>query len=160
MTLQDWGAIGELAGGIAVIITLIYLATQIHQNTRSVRSAAYQEAVRGANEWSSLLVQEKDKNRLLFEGCRDHSTLSPEELNQFSHLLMIFIRNYAATRHLEENDLIPVGIRSVYENGIRDLFRPPSMLDWLSKYESVIDPDTVAQIRSLVRTRDSQLVPR
>jgi len=34
MTIQDWGAIGELVGGVAVIVTLIYLALQVRQNTR------------------------------------------------------------------------------------------------------------------------------
>jgi len=34
MTIHDLGAIGELVGGIAVVVTLIYLATQIKQNTK------------------------------------------------------------------------------------------------------------------------------
>lgn len=34
MTIQELGAIGELIGGIAVIVTLIYLAVQVRQNTR------------------------------------------------------------------------------------------------------------------------------
>ena len=34
MTIQDLGAIGDLLGGIAVVVTLIYLAAQIRQNTR------------------------------------------------------------------------------------------------------------------------------
>ena len=33
MTWQDWGSIGEIVGAIAVVITLIYLAKQIKQNT-------------------------------------------------------------------------------------------------------------------------------
>ena len=37
MTIQDMGAVGEMIGGIAVIITLIYLTLQIRQNTRAVR---------------------------------------------------------------------------------------------------------------------------
>ncbi len=36
------GAIAELLGAIGVIASLVYLATQIRQNTRSVRSATYQ----------------------------------------------------------------------------------------------------------------------
>lgn len=36
MTLQDWGAIGELLGAIAVVVTLIYLAKQIRLNTRAM----------------------------------------------------------------------------------------------------------------------------
>lgn len=36
MTLQDWGAIGELLGAIAVVATLIYLAKQIRLHTRAM----------------------------------------------------------------------------------------------------------------------------
>jgi len=36
MTLQDWGAIGELVGALAVVATLIYLAKQIRLNTRAM----------------------------------------------------------------------------------------------------------------------------
>jgi hypothetical protein len=36
MTLQDWGSIGEVVGALAVVVTLIYLAKQIQQNTRAM----------------------------------------------------------------------------------------------------------------------------
>ena len=40
MTIQDWGAIGELVGGAAVVLTLVYLAVQLRQNTKSVETSA------------------------------------------------------------------------------------------------------------------------
>ena len=36
MTLQDWGAIGELISAIAVVVTLIYLAKEIRVNTHAL----------------------------------------------------------------------------------------------------------------------------
>ena len=42
---MDWnavGAIGEVGGAIGVIVTLIYLAGQLRQNTRAMRSSTYQ----------------------------------------------------------------------------------------------------------------------
>jgi hypothetical protein len=33
MTIQDWGAIGEVIGALAVVVTLVYLGKQIRQNT-------------------------------------------------------------------------------------------------------------------------------
>ena len=42
MNWQVMGALGELVGGVAVIGTLIYLATQIRQNTRINASAIRQ----------------------------------------------------------------------------------------------------------------------
>lgn len=42
MTIQDLGSIGELVAAIATIATLAYLAVQVRQNTRSLRSSAFQ----------------------------------------------------------------------------------------------------------------------
>lgn len=39
MTLEQYAAIGEFVGGIGVVITLVYLALQIRQNTKTVRSS-------------------------------------------------------------------------------------------------------------------------
>jgi hypothetical protein len=33
--IEDLGNIGDFLGGIAVVVTLIYVATQIRQNTNS-----------------------------------------------------------------------------------------------------------------------------
>ena len=42
MSIMELGALGEFVGSIAVVITLIYLALQLKQNTSSVRANAYQ----------------------------------------------------------------------------------------------------------------------
>ena len=39
MTIIELGTPGELAGAIAVVLSLIYLATQIRQNTRSLKES-------------------------------------------------------------------------------------------------------------------------
>lgn len=52
MTIQDLGSIGELIAAIATIATLLYLARQIHQNTKSVQSSNFStwiDAVHGIN---------------------------------------------------------------------------------------------------------------
>ncbi len=50
MTIQDWGAIGEIIGAIATIATLIYLATQIRQNTRALQATSMDSTTKMANE--------------------------------------------------------------------------------------------------------------
>lgn len=46
MTLQDWGSLGEVISGMAVLVTLIYLAIQTRQNTLAVRASAVMRATR------------------------------------------------------------------------------------------------------------------
>lgn len=42
LTLQDWGAIAQIAGGGAVVVTLGYLGVQLRQAARSIRSTTMQ----------------------------------------------------------------------------------------------------------------------
>ncbi len=45
MTIQDLGAIGSLIASIGVVVSLIYLAVQLRQNTQGIRTAAHQHIV-------------------------------------------------------------------------------------------------------------------
>ena len=54
MTIQDLGSLGELLTAIATLITLIYLATQIRQNTKFLRSEAVRDS---ADQFTNLGLQ-------------------------------------------------------------------------------------------------------
>ena len=45
MDIMELGAIGELVGGVAVLVTLVYLATQVRQSNYIARQQASQTAV-------------------------------------------------------------------------------------------------------------------
>jgi len=38
MSLQEWAAFAEIVGAIAVVLTLVYLAIQVRQNTKAIQS--------------------------------------------------------------------------------------------------------------------------
>ena len=67
MSLQDWGAIGELVGGIAIIVSLLYVGLQIKHGNKEARAATLQatldsemslqsEAMRYAGTWEKVLT--------------------------------------------------------------------------------------------------------
>ena len=45
MSIQDWGAIGEIAGAIAVLLTLLYLAKQIKHSSDVAKVTSYHQAI-------------------------------------------------------------------------------------------------------------------
>lgn len=51
MTIQEWGSIGEIIGGVAVVISIIYLAIQVRANTRATRASASFDAT---HSWATL----------------------------------------------------------------------------------------------------------
>lgn len=50
LSIQDMGAIVELVGAIAVVITLIYLVSQIRQNTLAVKASTMQALATATSE--------------------------------------------------------------------------------------------------------------
>ena len=86
MSLQDLGNLGDFIGGIAIIATLIYLATQIRQNTTSIRAASRLEIASG---WRTHNRQMLDPavSRAFVVGLRAYPDMPREECNIFENLI-------------------------------------------------------------------------
>ena len=57
MTLQDWGTLSEVVGGVAIIVSLIYVGLQIRQSTHAARAATSQAHTSQFISSVSLLVE-------------------------------------------------------------------------------------------------------
>ena len=85
------GAVGEILGAVAVLITLAYLAVQIRQNTRSITTSVYESAMSGFNEVNRYVGASADLSSIFRRGSVDPSSLNEEELFRFNFV----VRNYA-----------------------------------------------------------------
>ncbi len=57
MNLDLLGNIGEFIGGLAVIVTLIYLAFQVRQGTKTLRANSVHELTENTLRASATLVE-------------------------------------------------------------------------------------------------------
>lgn len=80
------GAWGELLGGISglvaavgVILTLLYLATQLRQNTEAVRTSTIQGVERGISELMSSWTSSVENAALVQKGFSSYDGLSADE---------------------------------------------------------------------------------
>ena len=83
MTIQDWGAIGEILGAIATVATLLYLATQLRQNTRALQAASMDSTTQTANEIRTQLFVDPVVTEIYFNGLRDPESLSELDRERF-----------------------------------------------------------------------------
>lgn len=82
MTIQDWGAIGEAIGGVAIIISLIYVALQIHQNTQSTQAATIQSFIDGFSK-PTLMLTDGEFTEVYLRGLQGLDNLEARERIQF-----------------------------------------------------------------------------
>jgi hypothetical protein len=56
VSVQDWGAVGEILGAIAILVTLVYLATQVRYARHTITDANRTSRVEGIRELNGLLM--------------------------------------------------------------------------------------------------------
>ncbi len=82
MNIQDYGAMGEIVGGIAVIAMLIYLAIQIRQSNTATHRQMYAQAATDISEFWLNLAQDDALYRIYQAMLRDPQSLEATELGR------------------------------------------------------------------------------
>ena len=83
MNWEALGAIGEIIGAIAVVVTLIYLAAQMKNNTAAIRLASQQTTTTGRADTLRFLSGTEAVSDLVWEGGRNPESLSPKDWQRF-----------------------------------------------------------------------------
>ena len=73
------GNIGELIGAIAVLVTLIYLAVQIRQNTVALRDGNATTVQINIQNLALSAITDREFGDILIRGLSDPQTLTPPE---------------------------------------------------------------------------------
>jgi hypothetical protein len=87
VSLDDLGNIGEMIGAVAVILSLLYLAFQIQQNTKAVRASAVDSSISHSMGVRQSLFESTELTRIYREGGEDPSALSEDDLIRYRLLV-------------------------------------------------------------------------
>jgi hypothetical protein len=95
MSLEDLGNVGEFVAAVGVIISLIYLAVQIRQNTSSVRASTFHESANRAADFTKAIGEQKELARILRTGLGGLEQLEDDDDRlRFVMLLHTLFRQY------------------------------------------------------------------
>lgn len=82
MNVQDYGAIGEIVGGVAVIATLIYLSVQLRQANVATHRNMYAQAATAISEFWLSLAKDYPLYEAFTAMLRDAEGLTRQEVHQ------------------------------------------------------------------------------
>ena len=91
MTLNDLANLGQIIGALAVVISLIYVALQIRQNTNAIRSATAQTVHEHFAKWYNLVAADAGLSQIVAKGLRDYGSLAEQERVRFVAAFMAFL---------------------------------------------------------------------
>lgn len=150
MNWDALGAIGEIIGAIAVVITLLYLASQAKSNSLAINRAAVQATLMGRGESTRFLASDPAISELMWRGSDHPETLEPEEWLRFFLICGSIVRpielaylDYAAG--CMDDDLW-----AGQEQTVIFWFSKPGVKRWLEQYGQTLYPEFRDYARTLI----------
>jgi hypothetical protein len=141
MNWEALGAIGEIVGAVAVVITIAYLAVQIRQNTRSLQAASLQSILSAPREWFFLPhAQNAEISDLFARGLSGLDNLDKSEQRRFVHLMLEQCFQMQNVMQLRDRSLLSDGDYDAWLMYTASLFRTPGGSAMWPFLESVITP--------------------
>jgi hypothetical protein len=92
MNWEAINAIAQLISSLGVVVSLCYLAVQVHRSTRIAKLAAQDAATTALREVTSPFAENPEVGRLWGKGLEDLETLTPEEKARFFHVAFQFLK--------------------------------------------------------------------
>ena len=146
MTLADLGNLGELVGAIAVIGSLLYLATQIRQNSKLLRASAIQSDASNSAASLSTIAQDLSTATVLMKGLGDLRSLSGGEAAQCSALLYLVFIEIQSSYLLHCEKAIPEGLWQSKIAVAQFYLRTPGVREWWKAGHELLDRDFVRYV--------------
>ena len=152
MSIQDWGAIGEIIGAAGVILTLVYLARQIRQNTKTVSAQMVQAIGQNTRE----MVLTPIHHPLLAEAldlAAHEKELTRSQQSLIGGYLFAVMRNWELNLYAKRQGFHDPDMQLSYEMGLRTLMRDGFAQNWWdkNKYER-FSPVFARQIDEILST--------
>ena len=150
---MDWdmiGAIGNLLGGAAVVVSLVYLALQIRHSTRQSNANAAQATLQSLQ--AAAFNYAREENRvLLLKGCSSYRDLSDSEKWAFHNLLFGDLIAFNQSHTLHRQGHFPDAEMRIHEQWIADLLSTPGGREYWALKEHWLNSTARAAVDDLLR---------
>lgn len=157
MNWDALGAIANLMAAIGVLVSLLYLALQVRQNTQWLRQQAFQLGTNEVRNWASRFGQSAEVSALFLRGQTNFSSLTPPEKLQFTMLVFEICTVWATYQEHSDGDFL--GLRESAEHSITGWIRQGWFVRWFAFNEHMFSPNFKRFVGELVEKASASEPP-
>ena len=92
MNWDAFGAIGEVIGAAAVVISLIYVSIQVRSGTRALQTTPRDSGFKSVQEWNLAVMADPKLGWIFQSGSGDFEGLGEDERARYLHLMFSFFK--------------------------------------------------------------------
>ena len=153
---MNWDIItgsAEVLGALAVLITLIYLAQQIRQNTEEVRSANYHSVTDSFNELNLTVAGDSELARVFRIGNENYEQLSEDEQTQYGFFMHAAFRIMDVINFQSQHGTNDMTLWEFEKNTIDSLLAGPGARKWWRERPYNFSGDFVTYVETKVLSK-------
>ncbi len=133
--LQNLGNLGEFVGAIGVVISLVYLARQMIQNTTSVRAASFNSMVQNSIRLLEHAFRDSEFAAFLARAEQDPEELSSEERVRWDAYMTAVYRHFGNLVYASRVGTLDREMWEAYRATLKDHLRSPSWPAWYRAHQ-------------------------
>ena len=151
MDLDTLAKLGEFVGGFFVVVSLIYLAHQVRQNTKSLRTENYGRVLDRMSSLQSKLSSDRELNRIVTIGAQAPDQLSRSDRVRFTWAVYELLGAGEFMYHQAMEQALPESVWARWENTIAWWVSHPGIREWWRVKPAGLSADFEAFVDRLIR---------
>ena len=151
---MNWEAIGAVANVLAalgVMATLIYLAIQIRQNTKAVRSSSIENLIHSLAATAQATVKNEYIVALMLKANAEPETLSEEERVRMHFWFVMTIRRFEGVYFQRELGFVDAAVIEGFERSHMSILASKSGQAWWANTKEIFSSGFVSYVEELLR---------
>ena len=146
-TLQALGNLGEFVGTVGVVISLVYLARQMQQNTTSVRAASFNSMVQNSMALLEHSFRDSEFAAFLHRAEMDPGALTPAEKVRWDAYMTAVYRHFGNLVYQYRVGALDRQMWESYQRTLEDhLRRSPAWAAWFEENKGVFSSSLIEQV--------------
>jgi hypothetical protein len=155
--MQYLANLGEIVGAVVVILSLIYLAIQVRQNTKAQQTENYSRALDRLAAMQSMLSQDGETSLIFSKAVLDTSKLTPQERMRFTWSMYEAFGAFEFMFHASRTDAIPEEVWTRWSLGVAWWLSFPGVQAWWQARPFPFTESFTAFVESLLKDNPMDL---
>ena len=146
MTLAELSDISQALGAVAVIVSLIFVALQIRQNTRAIKAASHHAVTDSFNAINTLIMSDPKVARVWRLGMAGSELLDEDERVSFSYMMLGYMRIFETLHYQFSTGALEPKLFEAEQNTLKWVVTNPGFVAWYA-----VNPISLgAEFRTLI----------
>jgi hypothetical protein len=146
ITLEALGNLGEFVGALGVVISLIYLAQQMRQNTTSVRAASFNSMVQNSIRLLEHSFRDSEFAAFLARAEQNPHRLSRDEQIRWDSYMTAVYRHFGNLIYQHRVGALDTQMWESYDRTLTEHLRTPSWGEWFVKNQGIFSTALVEAV--------------